>query len=241
MYQDAWLQCFILGHFSSSLRMAPGPCPPQQCRDHGDRFRSSIAALAQGYRDTSHNLVSAYVAVRSCAALAAFALALLSQHNTTCLFDIHPTVYQGPSTPCIFPSKLEHLAVELYSSTFLNTQTLKTWSILSQGVFYWLEWGHHSQKLVRLFWHSRQLANIHSPSFSLYATRSAYGGVWERWAGKIIVKMLLETRPSSGVSSTALKSEDKGQTHTRSPSLHCKFSWRESESAILWKSAGVCQ
>lgn len=143
--------------------------------------------------------------------------------------------------PCIFPSKLEHLAVELYSSTFLKTQTVKTWSILSQGVFYWLEWGHHSQKLVRLFWHSRQLANIHSPSFSLYATRSAYGGVWERWAGKIIVKMLLETRPSSGVSSTALKSEDKGQTHTRSPSLHCKFSWRESESAILWKSAGVCQ
>lgn len=73
-----------------------------------------------------HTTQLAYVVVWSCAVLAAFALALLSQHDTTCLFDIHPTVYQGPSTPCIFPSKLEHLAVELYSSTFLNTQTVKT-------------------------------------------------------------------------------------------------------------------
>lgn len=45
-----------------------------------------------------------------------------------------------------------------------------------------------------------------------------------RQAGKIIVKMLVDSRPCSGVSSSALKLEDKGQTHIRSPSLHCKFS-----------------
>lgn len=143
---------------------------------------------------------------------------------------------------CTLPSTLELVDVELYSSTLLKPQTVKLWSILPQGVFYWLEWDDQSQKLVRLFWHSRQFANMNSPILSLYATRSAYVillSVCEnRQAGKIIVKKFLEARSCSRVTSTALKLDDKRQTHQ---SLQRKFSWRESERAIPWKSAGVCQ
>lgn len=137
---------------------------------------------------------------------------------------------------CILPTKLEHLAVKQHSSTFLKTEAVKIWSILSHGVFYWLEWGDKSQKLVRLFWPSRQFANMNSPSFLLYEIRSTYGG--ENRQDKLW--KFLEARPCSGMTSTALKLDDKGKTQTRSPSLHCKFSWREPERAILWKSAGVC-
>lgn len=175
MYQDAWLQCFTLVHFSSSLRMAPGPCSSQQVVDIPPNL---APAVWRGGSSTSL-WTSIFISAPHY---------LFIWDSSHCL----PKTFN----PCILPSKLEHLDVEWHSSTFLKTQVVKIWSILSQCVFYWFEWGDQSQKLVRLFWHSRQFVNMNSPSFSLYETTSTYGG--ENRQAEEIMKMLLEARSCSG-------------------------------------------
>lgn len=168
-------------------------------------------------------------ALQNCATLPAIELTLLSQHNTMYLFDLHPTVYQGPLTPIYFQANLSTWLSNGIPQIFWNTNC-KNMSFSFTGCLLWLEWGDQSQKLGS----SDTVGSLQIkilPAFPHMQEDLPMEVCENRQAGKVIVKMFLEAIPCSGVTNTALKLDNKGQMHTRSPSLNCKFSWRESEQS----------